>query len=88
VANLDQVPEAGVLVIIDYPKFGGGLGGYARQIAVCPFDWPYSVMIRQQDAHCRAALTRGILDDGMHAKSMQRVVLVPEVTVRREWRAD
>jgi hypothetical protein len=28
-------------VIIDYPKFGGGLGGYARQIAVRPSDWPY-----------------------------------------------
>jgi kynurenine formamidase len=27
VANLDLVPEAGALVIIGYPKFGGGLGG-------------------------------------------------------------
>jgi len=50
VANLDQVPEAGALVIIGYPKFGGGLGGYARYIAVCPSDWPYGVMIGQQDA--------------------------------------
>ena len=48
-ANLDQVPEAGALVIIGYPKFGGGLGSYARYIAVCPSDWPYGVMIRQQD---------------------------------------
>jgi hypothetical protein len=30
VANLDKVPEVGALVIIGYPKFGGGLGGYAR----------------------------------------------------------
>jgi kynurenine formamidase len=29
VANLDQVPEAGALVVIGYPKFAGGLGGYA-----------------------------------------------------------
>ena len=45
VANLDQVPEVGALVIIGYPKIGGGLGGYARYIAVCPSDWPYGVMI-------------------------------------------
>jgi kynurenine formamidase len=34
VANLDQVPETGCL--LGYPKFGGGLGGYARYIAICP----------------------------------------------------
>lgn len=50
VANLDQVPEAGALVIIGYPKFGGGLGGYARYIAVCPSDWLYAATIGQQDA--------------------------------------
>ena len=49
-ANLEQVPEAGALVIIGYPKFGGGLGSYARYIAVCPSDWPYGVMVGQQDA--------------------------------------
>jgi kynurenine formamidase len=36
VANLDQVPETGCLLDIGYPKFGGGLGGYARYIAICP----------------------------------------------------
>jgi kynurenine formamidase len=36
VANLDQVPATGCLVEIGYPKFGGGLGGYARYIAICP----------------------------------------------------
>ena len=41
VANLDKVPETGALVIIGYPKFGGGLGGYARYVAVCPPDWSY-----------------------------------------------
>jgi kynurenine formamidase len=50
VANLDKVPETGALVIIGYPKFGGGLGGYARYIAVCPPDWPHGVTIGPQDA--------------------------------------
>jgi kynurenine formamidase len=36
VANLDKVPETGCLVDIGYPKFKGGLGGYARYIAICP----------------------------------------------------
>jgi kynurenine formamidase len=50
VANLDKVPETGALVIIGYPKFGGGLGGYARYVAVCPPDWPYGVAIGAADA--------------------------------------
>ncbi len=50
VANLDQVPETGALVIIGYPKFGGGLGGYARYIAICPPDWPFGATIGPQDA--------------------------------------
>ena len=45
VANLDQVPPVGALVAIGYPKFGGGLGGYARYIAICPPDWPHGVTI-------------------------------------------
>ena len=36
VANLDEVPETGCLVDIGYPKFKGGLGGYARYVAICP----------------------------------------------------
>lgn len=47
VANLDQVPEAGALVVIGYPKFQGGLGGYARFIAICPPDWKYGVSVGQ-----------------------------------------
>lgn len=47
VANLNQVPEAGALVIIGYPKFKGGVGGYARFIAVCPPDWKYGVSVGQ-----------------------------------------
>jgi kynurenine formamidase len=50
VANLDKVPETGALVVIGYPKFGGGLGGYARYVAVCPPDWPHGVAIASQDA--------------------------------------
>ncbi len=45
VCNLDQVPETGALVEIGYPKFGGGTGGYARYIAVCPPEWKYGVTI-------------------------------------------
>jgi kynurenine formamidase len=45
VANLDKVPETGALVAIGYPKFGGGTGGYARYIAICPPDWKYGMRI-------------------------------------------
>ncbi|MCI0401367.1 MAG: cyclase family protein [Gammaproteobacteria bacterium] len=45
VANLDQVPEKGCLVTIGYPKFKGGLGGYARYVAICPADWKYGVSV-------------------------------------------
>lgn len=47
VANLDQVPETGSLVTIGYPKFQGGLGGYARYIAICPPDWRYGITINE-----------------------------------------
>lgn len=45
VAHLDQVPETGALVEIGFPKIGGGLGGFARFIAICPPDWKYGVSI-------------------------------------------
>ena len=45
VANLDQVPETGALVAIGFPKFAGGLGGYARFIAICPPDWKFGVTV-------------------------------------------
>ena len=45
VAHLDQVPETGALVEIGFPKIGGGLGGFARFIAICPPDWKYGVAI-------------------------------------------
>ncbi|MDA0167760.1 cyclase family protein [Solirubrobacter taibaiensis] len=38
VNNLSAVPETGCLVSIGFPKFGGGVGGYARYIAICPPD--------------------------------------------------
>jgi kynurenine formamidase len=43
VANLDQVAETGCLITTGYPKFQGGLGGYARFVAICPPDWKYGV---------------------------------------------
>jgi kynurenine formamidase len=45
VAHLDEVPEKGCLVSIGFPKFKGGLGGYARYIAICPSDWKYGVSV-------------------------------------------
>jgi kynurenine formamidase len=43
VANLDQVPEAGALIVIGFAKPAGGTGGYARYVAVAPADWPHGV---------------------------------------------
>ena len=45
VANLHQVPEQGCLITIGYPKFAGGLGGYARFIAICPANWQFGVSV-------------------------------------------
>jgi kynurenine formamidase len=45
VANLSLVAETGCLVTIGYPKFAGGLGGYARYVAICPADWKHGVSI-------------------------------------------
>lgn len=45
VTNLDKVPEKGALVAIGFPKLGGGTGGYARYIAICPPEWKYGVSV-------------------------------------------
>jgi kynurenine formamidase len=45
VANLDKVPPTGCLLEMGYPKFGGGLGGYARFIAICPRTWHEGVSV-------------------------------------------
>jgi kynurenine formamidase len=47
VANLDEVKPKGCLIEIGYPKFGGGLGGYARFIAICPPSWRHGVSVGQ-----------------------------------------
>jgi kynurenine formamidase len=47
VANLDQVPEIGCLVTIGYPKLEGGVGGYARYIAICPPDWSHGLSVAE-----------------------------------------
>ena len=47
VTNLDQVAEAGCLVTIGYPKFGGGVGGYARYVAICPAEWTHGVSVSE-----------------------------------------
>ena len=45
VANLDQVPEAGALIAIGFAKPKGGVGGYARYVAICPPDWQHGVSV-------------------------------------------
>lgn len=43
--RLDEVPETGALVAIGLAKFGGGTGGLARFLAICPPHWPHGVSI-------------------------------------------
>jgi kynurenine formamidase len=50
VANLDGVPATGCLVAIGYPKFRGGLGGYARYVAICPPSTAKGTLISGRDA--------------------------------------
>ena len=44
------MPETGCLVSIGFPKFGGGLGGYARYIAICPPKTSKGTRISSRDA--------------------------------------
>jgi kynurenine formamidase len=50
VANLAGVPATGCLVNIGYPKFRGGLGGYARYVAICPSSTGKGIWISRRDA--------------------------------------
>jgi kynurenine formamidase len=50
VTNLEGVPETGCLVAIGYPKFKGGLGGYARYVAICPPGTTNGERISDRDA--------------------------------------
>ena len=50
VDNLDGVPATGCLVDIGYPKFAGGVGGYARYVAICPPKTKKGVRISSKDA--------------------------------------
>ncbi len=47
VANLDQLPEAGALIVIGFAKPQGGTGGLARFVAIVPPDWPHGVTIAE-----------------------------------------
>jgi kynurenine formamidase len=49
VDNLAGVPATGCLVNIGYPKFRGGLGGYARYVAICPPSTPKGAPISRRD---------------------------------------
>ena len=50
VDNLGAVPATGCLVDIGYPKFAGGLGGYARYVAICPRGTKGGARISGRDA--------------------------------------
>ena len=50
VSNLAGVPATGCLVSIGYPKFKGGLGGYARYVAICPPGTAKGTRISSRDA--------------------------------------
>jgi kynurenine formamidase len=58
VDNLDDVPQTGCLLSIGYPKFKGGLGGYARYVAICPPDSPHGAKISSKDAPLRRFSTK------------------------------
>jgi kynurenine formamidase len=50
VNNLDGVPATGCLISFGFPKFKGGLGGYARYVAICPPGTRKGVKISGGDA--------------------------------------
>jgi kynurenine formamidase len=50
VDNLGGVPATGCLVSIGYPKFKGGMGGYARYVAICPPSTKKGRRISRRDA--------------------------------------
>jgi kynurenine formamidase len=45
VADLSGVPATGCLVNMGFPRFGGGVGGFARYVAICPPDTKRGVSI-------------------------------------------
>jgi kynurenine formamidase len=55
VNNLDKVPATGCLVSIGYPELRGGLGGYARYVAICPPGSRHGARISGRDAPLRKA---------------------------------
>jgi kynurenine formamidase len=50
VANLGGVPATGCLVSIGFAKLRGGLGGYARYVAICPPGTAFGARVSQRDA--------------------------------------
>jgi kynurenine formamidase len=50
VDDLEKVPATGCLISIGYPRFKGGLGGYARFVAICPPSWREGRRISRRDA--------------------------------------
>jgi kynurenine formamidase len=44
-ADLSGVPATGCLLNMGFPRFGGGVGGFARYVAICPPDTERGVSI-------------------------------------------
>jgi kynurenine formamidase len=47
VADMSGVPATGCLVNMGFPRFGGGVGGFVRFVAICPPDTKRGVRIGQ-----------------------------------------
>jgi kynurenine formamidase len=54
VAHLDRVPAKGCLLNIGFPRFKGGVGGYASYVAICPLGSRHGRRIGPRDAPLRA----------------------------------
>ena len=50
VDNLDDPDETGCLVSIGFPRLKGGVGGYARYVAICPSTSAHGAKISSKDA--------------------------------------
>jgi len=47
VTNLHLVPETGCLLSVGFAKIGGGSGGYARYVAICPNSSPHGITVAE-----------------------------------------
>jgi kynurenine formamidase len=65
VANMRGVPSTGCLLNIGYPRFRGGLGGYASYVAICPPSTRRGSRISRRDAPLRKSASPLHWDAGL-----------------------